>query len=169
MDSSGSNCRTEEEAKLASSTEVSAVAIPHDTATSAADSTPVAGLSSAEVASSKSATEDSSNLPPATSNHRKGILDHATEFINDHIRAFRQLPWIIGGVGVVLLVRFYPRLTFRRYRQPSDIPQQLIENNVKLMGIVAMTGWNSVGVWHVPLWRRVLRLKDQPIGWLNIM
>ena len=101
---------------------------------------------------------------PSTSEHRKGVLDHATEFINDHIRAFRQLPWVIGGVGVVLLIRFYPRLAFRRYQRPSDIPRQLIENNVKLTGIVAMTGWNSLGVWHVPLWRRVFGLRYQPIG-----
>ena len=98
------------------------------------------------------------------SEHHKGVLDVATEYINDNIKTFRRLPWIIGGVGVVLLIRFYPRMAFRRYRRPSDIPRQLFENNAWLTGVVAMTGWDSVGVWHVPLWRRVLRWRHQPTG-----
>ena len=98
------------------------------------------------------------------SEHHKGVLDVATEYINDNIKTFRRLPWIIGGVGVVLLIRFYPRMAFRRYRRPSDIPRQLFENNAWLTGVVAMTGWDSVGVWHVPLWRRVLRWQHQPTG-----
>ena len=101
---------------------------------------------------------------PQVSEHRKGVLDVATEYINANIKAFRRLPWIIGGVGVVLLIRFYPRMAFRRYRRPSDIPRQLFENNARLTGVVAMTGWDSVGVWHVPLWRRVLRWRHQPTG-----
>lgn len=104
------------------------------------------------------------STPPQASEHHKGLLDVATEYINDNIKAFRRLPWIIGGVGVVLLIRFYPRLAFRRYHRPSDIPRQLFENNVRLTGVVAMTGWDSVGVWHVPLWRRVLRWQHQPSG-----
>ena len=119
------------------------------------------------------ATSSSSDIsePPVSesrvlqgSDHKKGLIDETTEFINDHIRIFRLLPWVIGGVGVGLLVRFYPRMAFRRYQRPSDVPQQLIENNVRLTGIVAMTRWNSLGVWHVPLWRRVFRMQHQPIG-----
>ena len=121
----------------------------------------------ADASSSASAASQVSSTLPETTQHRKGIIDEATEFINDHIRIFRQLPWVIGGVGIILLARFYPRLVFRRYKRPSDVPEQLIENNVTLMGIVANTGWNSVGVWHVPLWRRVLRLRHQPIGEQN--
>ena len=107
---------------------------------------------------------DNTAITPKVSEHRKGVLDVATEYINANIKAFRRLPWIIGGVGVVLLIRFYPRMAFRRYRRPSDIPRQLFENNARLTGVVAMTGWDSVGVWHVPLWRRVLRWRHQPTG-----
>ena len=105
-----------------------------------------------------------STTPLKASEHHKGLLDAATEYINDHIKAFHRLPWIIGGVGVVLLIRFYPHMAFRRYRRPSDIPRQLLENNARLTGVVAMTGWDSVGVWHVPMWRRVLRWQHQPSG-----
>lgn len=107
----------------------------------------------------------SPSLP--TPEHHKGLLDNATEFINDNLKTFRQLPWIIGGVGVVLLIRFYPRMVLRRYCRPSDIPRQLFENNARLTGVVAVTGWDSVGVWHVPLWRRVLRWRHQPYGRLR--
>ena len=110
------------------------------------------------------AIDNTISTPSQASEHHKGLLDVTTEYINDNIKAFRQLPWLIGGVGVVLLVRFYPHLVFRRYRCPSDIPRQLFENNAQLMGVVAMTGWDSVGVWHVPLWRRVLRWRHQPSG-----
>ena len=104
------------------------------------------------------------STPPQTSEHHKGLLDVATEYINENIKAFRRIPWVIGGVGVVLLIRYYPRLAFRRYRHSSDIPRQLFENNARLTGVVAMTGWDSMGVWHVPLWRRVLRWRHQPSG-----
>jgi hypothetical protein len=107
---------------------------------------------------------DNNAMHPQVSEHRKGLLDVATEYINDNIKTFRRLPWIIGGVGAVLLVRFYPRMAFRRYRRPSDIPRQLFETNARLTGVIAATGWDSVGVWHVPLWRRVLRWRHQPTG-----
>ena len=133
------------------STEVISAAAGSDQATGVQDSAP-----------SGSTPAISTSPAPEASSHRKGLLDTATEYINDNIRTFRRLPWIIGGVGVVLLIRYYPRMVFRRYQRPSDVPQQLIENNATLMGIAAMTEWNSVGVWHVPLWRRVLRWRHQP-------
>lgn len=121
---------------------------------------------SAPLSSSSTIAIDSNTIstPLQISEHRKGLLDIATEYINDNIKTFRRLPWIIGGVGVVLLIRFYPRMAFRRYRHPSDIPRQLFENNARLTGVVAMTGWDSIGVWHVPMWRHVLRWRHQPHG-----
>ena len=110
------------------------------------------------------AIDNTTSTSLQASEHRKGLVDVATEYINENIKTFRRLPWLIGGVGVVLLIRFYPRLAFRRYHRPSDVPRQLLENNVRLTGIIAATGWDSVGVWHVPLWRRVLRWQHQPPG-----
>ena len=140
--------------------------LPTGTVLGASGSDPAAEATLSAPAAPQAAVD---GTPPETtpvhpSGYRKGVLDEATEFINDHIRLFRQLPWVIGGVGLVLLVRFYPRLVLRRYKRPSDVPEQLTKDNVTLTGIVAMTGWNSVGVWHVPLWRRVLRVDHQPIG-----
>ena len=167
MDTSRENSWKEDDAtpgkELDLATEATPAALTAEQATDVTDSTQMTGGSPLDF---------SADIPKSRvkgSNDRKGLLDEATEFINEHIRIFRQLPWVIGGVGVVLLVRFYPRMAFRRYQRTSDIPRQLIENNVKLTGIVAMTGWNSVGVWHVPLWRRVLRLRHQPIGQLSHM
>ena len=140
--------------------------LPTEAVLGAFDSNPAAEAALSAPAASQEAV---GGTPPETtpvhpSGHRKGVLDEATEFINDHIRLFRQLPWVIGGVGLVLLVRFYPRLVLRRLKRPLDVPEQLIKDNVTLTGIAAMTGWNSVGVWHVPLWRRVLGVGHQPIG-----
>ena len=138
-------------------------------ATTSAEQATTVVESAASPTQATSSPRDISNAPDSGFkkqglDHRKGLIDETTEFINDHIRIFRLLPWVIGGVGVGLLVRFYPRMAFRRYQRPSDVPQQLIENNVRLTGIVAMTRWNSLGVWHVPLWRRVLRMRHQPMG-----
>ena len=167
-----SNSRTDDGGSQANATSkneqtLASEAVP---ATAPAEQPTAVVESAATVAQATSSSEDASDAPDSgykelqSSNHRKGLIDETTEFINDHIRIFRLLPWVIGGVGVGLLVRFYPRMVFRRYQRPSDVHRQLIENNVRLTGIVAMTGWNSLGVWHVPQWRHVLRIRHQPIG-----
>ncbi len=40
------------------------------------------------------------------SSHSSSLLDQSVEFINDHLRAFRAIPWLVGGVGAVLFVRY---------------------------------------------------------------
>ena len=32
-------------------------------------------------------------------------MDKASEFIDDHLRLFRTVPWILGGLGALLLLR----------------------------------------------------------------
>ena len=164
----GNQVKEREEATSWDKQATPASPVPADTHVAAAEKSSDRAAVLTDPAPSYSPTlalEDNAVSPRLqASEHRKGYLDVATEYINDNIKTFRRLPWIIGGVGVVLLIRFYPRMAFRRYRSPSDVPRQLLENNVRLTGVVAMTGWESVGVWHVPLWRRVLRWRHQPAG-----
>ena len=37
---------------------------------------------------------------------QRSWLDVAMVSINNHLQAFRMLPWVIGGVGALLLVRY---------------------------------------------------------------
>ena len=33
-------------------------------------------------------------------------LEVATEMINNHLQLFRTLPWVMGGVGMLLIVKY---------------------------------------------------------------
>ena len=96
------------------------------------------------------------DVGPPPPHHVTGWLDVITEHINNHLRGYRMGAWVVGSVGVVLLLRF-SRVPLRRFRQVSDIPVDYVLANRTISGVVAATKWNSIGVWHVPAWRRVLR------------
>lgn len=51
---------------------------------------------------------------------------------------------------------------FTRFRHVKDIPQRLFTQNSQLSGVAATTDWNTVGFWHVPVGRRILRWKHRP-------
>ena len=34
------------------------------------------------------------------------LLDDAADFINEHLRAFRAIPWVLGGLGALLVIRY---------------------------------------------------------------
>ena len=53
-------------------------------------------------------------------------------------------------------------MQFTRFRRASDIPRRLYAQNSQLSGIVAATHWNAIGVWHVPVTRKLLRWKHHP-------
>ncbi len=93
--------------------------------------------------------------------HKTGWLDVGTEHINRHLRAYRTASWVVGSVGVVLLLRF-SRVPLKRFRQVSDIPADYVLANRKLSGVVAATKWNTIGVWHVPGWRWLVRYETKP-------
>ena len=100
--------------------------------------------------------------------HRTNFIEQSTEFINDHLRLFRMIPWVIGGVGVAILIR-YSRLPVRRLKRVMAVPESLIQNNEQLSGIVMSTNWNRIGVWHVPPWRRLLRWRYRPPGKYKVL
>lgn len=94
--------------------------------------------------------------------HVTGQLDIFTEHVNAHIRYYRMLPWLVGSMGVVLFLRF-THIPLRRFRQVSDIPGEFyVMGKGRLSGVVMATGWNTIGVWHVPTWRWVLRWRTRP-------
>lgn len=38
--------------------------------------------------------------------HSSSLLDDAADFINEHLRAFRAIPWVLGGLGALLVIRY---------------------------------------------------------------
>jgi hypothetical protein len=95
--------------------------------------------------------------------HMMGLSDALTIHINEYIRYYRMVPWVLGSVGVVVFLR-YSRTPIARLRQVSDIPVEFVADNRTISGVVKETGWNTVGVWHVPAWRWLLRWKTRPPG-----
>lgn len=86
--------------------------------------------------------------------HVTGRLDIITEHINEYLRYYRMLPWALGAVGMILIVRS-TGTPLRRFPRVSDLPSDLVRENKRISGVVMATGWNTIGVWHVPSWRRV--------------
>ena len=93
--------------------------------------------------------------------HVTGWLDVVTVHVNDHLRFYRTVSWVVGSVGVVLLLKF-TRAPVKQFRQVSSIPSEYVINNTMISGVVAATKWNTIGVWHVPAWRRVVQYQIQP-------
>lgn len=95
--------------------------------------------------------------------HIAGWLDVITEHVNAHLRLYRAFSWVAGSVGVVLLLR-YTGVPITRLKQVSDIPKRLVSGNGSISGIVKTTSWNTIGVWHVPWWRWLVRWGIRPPG-----
>ena len=38
--------------------------------------------------------------------HSSSWLDDAADFVNEHLRAFRAIPWVLGGLGAILVIRY---------------------------------------------------------------
>ena len=43
---------------------------------------------------------------PVTGSYSSSLLDDVANFINEHLRAFRAIPWVLGGVGALLVIRY---------------------------------------------------------------
>ena len=108
-------------------------------------------------------TIQSEDSAAAGGHHVTGWTDVLTVHINEYIRYYRMVPWVLGSVGVVVFLR-YSRTPIARFRQVSDIPHDFVLENRKMSGVVKATGWNTVGVWHVPAWRWLLRWRTHPPG-----
>ena len=33
-------------------------------------------------------------------------LDEAADFVNEHLRVFRAIPWVLGGLGAILVIKY---------------------------------------------------------------
>lgn len=97
------------------------------------------------------------------SSYTSSILEVASDYIDGHLRQFRMLPWVVAAVGTLLVYK-YSRVPLRRLSQLGDVPPSLLADNIPLRGVVRSTSWNSLGVWHVPTWRRFLRVGHRPPG-----
>ena len=98
-----------------------------------------------------------SDAPPFVS----GRLDALTVHINEYLRYYRMVPWVLGAVFMAVILR-RSRVHVRRFRQVADLPDELVRENRRLSGVTVATGWNTVGVWHVPSWRWVFRWGIRP-------
>lgn len=49
------------------------------------------------------------------------FLEVATDYINDHLRAFRTIPWVMGGLGALLVIR-YSRMVRSSLNPPPSFP-----------------------------------------------
>ena len=38
--------------------------------------------------------------------HSSSWLDEAADFVNEHLRAFRAIPWVLGGLGAILVIKY---------------------------------------------------------------
>ena len=91
----------------------------------------------------------------------RGKLDIITEFVDQHIRYYRLLPSIAASAGVIFVI-YYFHIPVRRIRSVSLIPKTLITKNKTISGVVKAAGHDSLGVWHVPMWKWILRVGTQP-------
>ena len=99
----------------------------------------------------------------STHNGGVGYLDTIAQYIDAHVRYYRMIPTVAGLVGVGLFL-WYSKLPLRRLRQVSDIPAELIVARRRLTGVVTATSWNTIGVWHVPMWRWAMCWGTRPPG-----
>lgn len=51
----------------------------------------------------------------ARGDHSSSWADRASDFIDGHLRVFRAVPWCLGGLGVLLVLRHSPLVS-----KPSD-------------------------------------------------
>ena len=107
-----------------------------------------------------------------------GWLEQASNFIDTHLRAARAAPWVLGGLGlllvytgsrgkvrhVILCTSLCVPVQFKQFTSLADVPAHVYAQNTRLCGVVSRAEWNSVWVWHVPIGRRVLRWRHVPPG-----
>lgn len=80
------------------------------------------------------------------------ILTGFTNFVDNNLRVFRSLAWILAGAGVLLIVR--RTHVFSQFRAVSDVPTEFVSKNISFHGIVKeVRSDNTLGICHIPLLR----------------
>ncbi len=54
--------------------------------------------------------------------HSSSLLDRSAEYINNHLRAFRAIPWVVGGAGALLFVRYSGMVSALQARHSTSFP-----------------------------------------------
>ncbi len=91
----------------------------------------------------------------------RGKLDAMTEYIDKHIRWYRLIPTIATSGALVFLI-YYFHVPIRKIKNGTHLSNALILRNKTLSGVVKSTGHDSIGVWHIPGWRRITRIGTKP-------
>ena len=62
-----------------------------------------------------STTESHSSVVGVVEPHSTSVLDEAVNYINDHLRVFRTIPWVVGGVGAILVIKYSGMVSVNYY------------------------------------------------------
>jgi len=70
----------------------------------------------------------------ATGSYSSSLLDDVADFINEHLRVFRAIPWVLGGVGALLVIR-YTHMVCCSFKQMVDqlLNAESLDQNVNLL------------------------------------
>lgn len=82
------------------------------------------------------------------------ILTQLTNYVDNHLRVFRNVTWVLAGAGIILILR--RTYVFRHFKVVSDVPKEFIAKNITFRGHVRELRMDStLGVCHIPLLRRL--------------
>ncbi|XP_028393966.1 uncharacterized protein LOC114518213 [Dendronephthya gigantea] len=99
----------------------------------------------------------------------RDILNKLQIFLDNNIRFIGNVSWIIGGIGLVVIIR--RTYAFHHFTKTSSIPETYFKNNATLTGKVMKVCDNGhLGVLHLPLlWRaRIKYITDPSLLDINI-
>ena len=97
------------------------------------------------------------------------ILNKFQIFLDNNIRAIRNVVWIISGIGVVVIIR--RTYALNHFTKQASIPEIYFKNHVTLTGkVVKIHRGGCLGVLHLPLlWRaRINYISNIDSSLLNI-
>ncbi|CAB4019126.1 Hypothetical predicted protein [Paramuricea clavata] len=97
------------------------------------------------------------------------ILNKFQIFLDNNIQIIRNAVWIIGGIGLVIIVR--RTYALHHFTKQSSIPEIYFRNNVTLTGKVVKVHNNGcLGILHLPLlWRaRINYISNPDSSLLNV-
>ncbi|XP_032230459.2 protein C3orf33 [Nematostella vectensis] len=78
------------------------------------------------------------------------VLTQASNFIDRHLRAIRNLTWLVGGVGIVIIIRRAYVLNW--FKSVNSIPDEFIRKGIYLRGEVrGINEDNTLLVSHLPI------------------
>ncbi|KAL9970332.1 hypothetical protein ACROYT_G022687 [Oculina patagonica] len=78
------------------------------------------------------------------------ILTRFANFVDNNLKIFRHVTWILAGAGIILILR--RTYVFRQFKAVSDVPTEFVAKNISFRGHVReLKQDNTLGVYHIPL------------------